>query len=60
MRDSRDSLVSAILPRRAEQLVVSPELLHPQYALRQELLPFLVHNRGIVVKFRRSLLDNSS
>lgn len=45
-------------PGRAEPLVVSPELLHPHYALRQELLPFLVHNRGIAVKFRRSLLDN--
>lgn len=39
-------------PERAEPLVVSPELLHPHHALRQELLPFLVHNRGIAVKFR--------
>ena len=28
-------------PGRAEPLVVSPELLHPHHALRQELLPFL-------------------
>lgn len=27
-------------PGRAEPLVVSPELLHPHHALRQELLPF--------------------
>ena len=45
-------------PGRAEPLVVSPELLHPHHALRQELLPFLVHNRGIAIKFRCSLLDN--
>ena len=42
----------AIGQKRAEPLVVSPELLHPHHALRQELLPFLVHNRGIAVKFR--------
>jgi len=28
-------------PGRAEPLVVSPELLHPHHASRQELLPFL-------------------
>ena len=28
-------------PERAEPLVVSPGLLHPHHALRQELLPFL-------------------
>ena len=48
----------AIGQKRAEPLVVSPELLHPHHALRQGLLPFLVHNRGVAVKFRRSLLDN--
>ena len=45
-------------PERAEPLVVSPWLLHPHHASRQELLPFLVHNRGIAIKFRCSLLDN--
>lgn len=40
-RLARFTRALAIGQKRAEPLVVSPGLLHPHHALRQELLPFL-------------------